>query len=167
MVVAVTSSAKAVAVAAPGEATIVTTRTVDAPRELVWEAWTNPEHAAQWWGPNGFTTTTKSFELRVGGAWRFVMHGPDGTDYPNNIVFREIVKPERLVYDHGDESDADGFHTIVTFTEEGGKTRVRMMATFPSVAARNEVAEKFHAVEGGAQHLDNMATYLEANRERL
>src|SRR5205085_1300696 len=107
MEAAMTSSAKAVA--APGEATIATTRTVDAPRELVWQMWTDPAHVGKWWGPNGFTTTTKSFDLRVGGAWLFTMHGPDGTDYPNKIVYREIVPPARLVYDHGDEREPDQF----------------------------------------------------------
>jgi uncharacterized protein YndB with AHSA1/START domain len=153
-------AAKAKAIAPESEATIIVTRTLDAPRELVWEVWTNPAHAGKWWGPNGYTTTTTSFDLRVGGAWLFTMHGPDGKDWPNKIVYSEIVKPERLVYQHGDDVDADQFRTIVTFTEDGDKTHVRMMATFPSIAARNKVAAEVGAVEGGAQHLDNMADYV-------
>src|SRR4051794_12623895 len=79
---------------------IVATRVFDAPRELVFKAWTDPEHLAQWWGPTGFTNTFHEFDLRPGGVWRFVMHGPDGVDYKNENVFVEIVKPERIVFDH-------------------------------------------------------------------
>src|SRR5258706_7128695 len=76
-------------------------RVFDAPRELVWKVWTEPEHIGKWWGPNGFTTTTHKMEVKAGGVWRFVMHGPDGRDYQNKITFIEVVKPERLVYKHG------------------------------------------------------------------
>ncbi len=76
--------------------TIVTTRVFDAPRDLVFEAWTNPKHLVQWWGPDGFTTTTRAIDVRPARVWRFVMHGPDGVDYENRIVYEEIVKPERL-----------------------------------------------------------------------
>src|SRR3974377_1424041 len=80
---------------------IVGTRVFHAPRDLVFSAWTDPKHLAQWGGPNGFTTTTYSFDMRPGGVWRFVMHGPDGRDYQNRITFEEIVRPERIVYRHG------------------------------------------------------------------
>ena len=66
---------------------LVMTRVLDAPRDLVYEAWTNPRHIAQWWGPKGFTNTIHEMEVKVGGVWRFIMHGPDGTDYPNKVVF--------------------------------------------------------------------------------
>jgi uncharacterized protein YndB with AHSA1/START domain len=145
----------------------VVTRTVDAPREVVWKVWTDPAHAGAWWGPNGFTTTTKTMDVRVGGMWLFTMHGPDGTDYPNKITYREVVRPERLAYIHGDDVDADQFRTVVTFSEDGERTRVRMVATFPSVAIRDELAARVGAVEGGAQHLDNAAAYIEENREKL
>jgi uncharacterized protein YndB with AHSA1/START domain len=79
---------------------MIISRTFDAPREMVFEAWTNANHLVHWWGPNGFTLTTKSAEIKAGGEWRFTMHGPDGRNYPNRIVFHEIVKPERLVYAH-------------------------------------------------------------------
>ena len=74
---------------------IIATRELDAPRDLVWRVWSDPKHLAQWWGPDGFTTTTSAFDMREGGVWRFVMHGPDGRDYDNRITFDEIVKPER------------------------------------------------------------------------
>ena len=89
---------------------IVTTRLFDAPRERVFDAWVDSAHIGRWFGPNGFTTTTESMDVRPGGVWRFVMRGPDGVDYPNHITYSEVVRPERLVYVHGDDSDAPGFH---------------------------------------------------------
>ncbi|MDB6128711.1 MAG: polyketide cyclase, partial [Verrucomicrobia bacterium] len=78
----------------------VNTRVLNAPRERVWEAWTNPKHLARWWGPKGFKNTFEVFEPKPGGEWRFVMHGPDGTDYKNYSTFVEVVKPARIVFDH-------------------------------------------------------------------
>jgi uncharacterized protein YndB with AHSA1/START domain len=94
---------------APADREMVITRVINAPRALVFKAWTKPAHIGNWWGPRGFTTTTHSMDVRPGGEWRFVMHGPDGTDYQNRIVDLEVVEPERLVYDHfgeaGDERE--------------------------------------------------------------
>jgi uncharacterized protein YndB with AHSA1/START domain len=144
---------------------IVMTRTVNAPRALVWEAWTQADHIAAWWGPNGFTTTHKEMKVAVGGVWRFTMHGPDGTDYPNRIVYREIVKPERLVYDHGhDESDPKSFVSTVTFEDLGGKTRITLRLEFDSKDARN-AAMTFGAVEGGNQTLARLEAHLATMRE--
>lgn len=84
---------------------IVVSRTIEGPRRLVFEAWSDIKHLARWWGPNGFTTTTHSFEFRPGGAWDFIMHGPDGVDYPNRIEWHEIAPPERIVYLHGEGDD--------------------------------------------------------------
>jgi len=85
---------------------MIAMREINAPRELVFEAWSDPKHLAQWWGPDGFTTTTSAFDMRVGGVWRFVMHGPDGRDYENRITFDEIVKPEHIQYHHGADKGA-------------------------------------------------------------
>jgi uncharacterized protein YndB with AHSA1/START domain len=144
---------------------IVTTRVFDAPRELVFDAWTDPKHLTQWWGPNGFTTTTRSIDVRPGGVWRFVMHGPDGTDYENRITYDEIVRPERLVYRHGggdDDVEPVQFHTTVTFENVGGKSKVTMRAVFPSAEERDRVAQKYGAVEGAKQHLERLAELLAA-----
>jgi uncharacterized protein YndB with AHSA1/START domain len=86
---------------------IITVRELAAPRDLVFEVWTDPKHLAQWWGPLGFTTTTSAFELTAAGVWRFVMHGPDGRDYQNRITFDEIVRPERIRYHHGGADDVE------------------------------------------------------------
>jgi len=141
------------------EREIVTTRVFDAPRELVFKAWTDPKHVAQWWGPKGFTTTIHEMDVRPGGVWRFIMHGPDGTDYNNSIVFDEIVKPERLVYTHGSDDEPEQFRVTVTFAEHGGKTKLTMRALFPSAAECDKV-KKFGAVEGGNQTLERLEQYL-------
>lgn len=134
-------------------------RIFDAPRELVFEAWTRREHIGQWWGPNGFTTTTYEMDVRPGGVWRFMMHGPDGTDYPNRIVYEEVVPAERLVYAHGD-FETTLFHVTVTFTVEGGRTRVRMRLLFPTAEARDYVVREHGAIEGGRQTLGRLEQYL-------
>lgn len=141
---------------------IVTTRIIDAPRALVFEAWTDPKHLAQWWGPNGFTTTTHSFDMRPGGAWRFVMHGPDGRDYENRITFEEAVKPERLVYRHGGTADGEpvSFRSTVTFEDLNGKTRITMRGVFPTAEERERVAREYHAVEGAQQTIARLAEYV-------
>lgn len=141
---------------------LVFNRVFDAPRELVFEAWTDPKHVGHWWGPNGFTITTHEMDVRPGGVWRFIMHGPDGVDYENKIVYTEIVKPERLVYLHGsDEEDESGqFQVTVTFAEQGSKTRITMQMLFASAADRDRVVEEFGAIEGANQTLDRLAAYL-------
>ena len=137
---------------------IGTERVFHAPRDLVWEVWTEPVHLANWWGPNGFTITTRKFELSPGGEWLFTMHGPDGTDYRNDVTFTTIVEPERIEYDHG---PSPIFHTTVTMQAEGEKTRLSMVALFQTAEERNRVIEKFGAVEGMKQTLGRLAEYVE------
>ena len=142
--------------------TIIGVREFDAPRELVFEAWTDPKHLAQWWGPNGFTTTTSAFDMRPGGVWRFVMHGPDGCDYENRITFEEIVKRERLVYHHGGGDDVEPvqFRTTVTFEDLGGRTRLTMRGVFPSAAERARVIKEYGADKGLVQTLARLGDYV-------
>jgi uncharacterized protein YndB with AHSA1/START domain len=141
---------------------IIGTRVFDAPRELVWSVWTDPKHLAQWWGPNGFSTTTSAFDMRPGGVWRFVMHGPDGRDYENRITFDEIVKPERIVYHHGGGGDVEPvqFTTTVTFEDLGGKTRLTMRGVFPSAAERERVIKEYGADKGLVQTMARLGEYL-------
>ncbi len=142
---------------------ISSSRVFAAPRELVWKAWTEPQHVAQWWGPIGFTNTIHEMAVRPGGIWRLTMHGPDGVDYPNFIIFDEVVPPERLVYRHGTGAKDDPYQFVVTvrFDKDGANTRLSMTAVFKTAAARNEIAEKHGAVEGMHQHLGRLADYLE------
>ena len=142
---------------------IVTMREIDAPRALVFEAWTDPRHLAQWWGPTGFTTTTSRFDMRVGGVWRFVMHGPDGRDYQTRITYDEIVKPERIRYHHGGGDDVEPvqFRTTVTFEELGPRrTRLTLHAVFPSAAERDRVIREYHADQGALETLSRLADYV-------
>jgi uncharacterized protein YndB with AHSA1/START domain len=139
---------------------IVITRMLDAPRELAWQAMTDPAHVVQWWGPRGFTTTIERMDVRPGGVWTHVMHGPDGTDYPNHSVFTEVVYPERIVFAHGDGSAEPDILATWTFEAIGEKTRVTISMVFPSVEARDLVVEKYGAIEGGKQTLERMAEHL-------
>lgn len=139
---------------------IVTTRVIAAPRELVFDAFTKPEHLAQWWGPNGFSLTTHAFDMRPGGEWRLTMHGPDGRDYENRIVYDEIVRPERIVYEHGGDNGAVMFKSTITFEDLGGKTRVTMRGVFPTKENRDWVAKTYGAVEGVKQTLGRLSDYL-------
>ena len=116
-----------------GDREIVATRILNAPRELVFDVWTDPKHLTQWWGPKGFTTSTFAMDVKPGGVWRFVMHGPDGRDYENKITYVEVVKPERLVYKHGGDKDVEpvNFQVTVTFEAQGDKTKLTMRMVFP------------------------------------
>jgi uncharacterized protein YndB with AHSA1/START domain len=147
---------------------IVISGVIGAPRELVFEAFTRVRHLSQWWGPEGFTTTTRSFEFRVGGEWDFVMHGPDGTDYQEWVTWTEIVRPERIALVHGESrDDPNAFESVLTFKPAGEETRVVMRAVFPTKELRDEAVEKYHAIEGGEQTLRNLAAYVtEVARER-
>lgn len=147
---------------ATADRTIIITRTFDAPRELVFEAWTDPAHIGRWWGPDGFTTTTYEMNVWPRGVWRFVMHGPDGIDYANLVVYTAVVRPERLEYDHSDGDGSNRFHSTVRFDESDGKTAVTLMMTFDSAAERNRHVEEFGAVEGGRQTLARLADYLKS-----
>lgn len=142
---------------------ITMSREYDAPRELVWRAWTDPAELARWWGPSGFRTTTHAHRLAAGGEWRFTMHGPDGHDYVNHIAYDEVRAPERLAYKQGGdvEGEAVSFSVVVTMDELPGKrTRVTMKSLFPSAKTLQLVVEKYGAIEGGKQHLTRLAEHL-------
>ncbi|GAA1611282.1 MULTISPECIES: SRPBCC family protein [Kribbella] len=140
---------------------IVVSRLINAPRELVFEAFTEVRHLEQWWGPAGFSTKTRSFEFRVGGDWDFVMHGPDGTEYQEWITWSEIDAPARISMVHGESrDDPNAFASLLTFEPDGEQTRIVMRAVFPTKELRDEAVEKYHAIEGGEQTLHNLATYV-------
>ena len=140
---------------------IVISRVIDAPRELVFEAFTEVRHLSQWWGPDGFTTTTRSFEFREGGAWDFVMHAPDGTDYQEWISWTGIVAPERIELLHGEfRDDPNAFESVLTFARDGEATRIELRTVFLTAELRDEAVEKYHAIEGGRQTLGNLAAYV-------
>jgi uncharacterized protein YndB with AHSA1/START domain len=140
---------------------IVISRVVDAPRELVFEAFTEVRHLSRWWGPDGFTTTTRAFEFRVGGEWVFVMHGPDGTDYQEWISWTDIAPPERIALLHGESrNDPNAFESVLTFAPYRAATRIEMRTVFPTKELRDEAVAKYQAIEGGRQTLSNLASYV-------
>jgi len=163
-----TASSGGEAARATADREIVISRVIGAPRELVFEAFTRVRHLSRWWGPEGFTTTTRSFEFRVGGEWDFVMHGPDGTAYQEWITWREIVPPERIALLHGESrDDPNAFESVLIFEPAGEQTRIVMRAVFPTRELRDEAVEKYHAIESGEQTLRNLAAYVtEVARER-
>jgi uncharacterized protein YndB with AHSA1/START domain len=143
---------------------IVGTREYDAPRDLVFAMFCDPQHLAQWWGPEGFRTTTLSFDMRPGGVWRFVMHGPDGRDYHNRVTYEEIVPPERLVYRHGGGEDVEPvqFRQTITFEDRGGRTRIVWRGDFPSAAERDRVIKEYGADTGLVQTMARLADHVAA-----
>ncbi|HXI73519.1 MAG TPA: SRPBCC family protein [Verrucomicrobiae bacterium] len=158
------TTAKNIPSGEPSDREIVITRDFNAPRELVWEAMTNPKHVVNWWGPRGFRSTIETMDFRVGGVWKHVMVGPDGVKYPNESVFQEIVKPERIVYQHGGQREGGpGVSFVSTWTFEAlaaGQTRVTMRGVFPSAADRDFVVKEFGAIEGGKQTLMRLGEFL-------
>src|SRR4051794_17182849 len=140
---------------------IVISRFISAPRELVFEAFTEVRHLSRWWGPVGFTTTTRAFEFRVGGARDFAMHGTDGTDYQEGVSWTEIAPPERIAMLHGESrGDPNAFESVLTFAPDGAATRIEMRTVFPTKELRDEAVESYHAIEGGQQTLSNLAAYV-------
>lgn len=135
-------------------------RTYDAPIKAVWDAWCEPEQAAQWWGPRGFTITHHSKELRPGGIWHYTMHGPDGTDYVNKTLYHEVETCAKLVYDHGgNDEQAPLFRVTVLFTEQDGKTTIDMTMALPTPEAA-EQSRQFVKQAGGEGTWDRLGEYL-------
>ena len=137
------------------------TRVYDAPVKAVWDAWTDLQQVAQWWGPRGFTITTHSKDLRPGGNWNYTMHGPDGKDYINKTKYFEVEKYAKLVYDHGgNDEQAPLFRVRVLFSESAGKTKMDMTMTMPTPEAAAEI-RKVVKKHGGNSTWDRLAEYLE------
>lgn len=158
----------AMAMVTEGEREIVVERTFDAPRPLVWQAFTRVEHLAEWWGPTGFTTTTEKMDFRVGGVWTYMMHGPDGTDYPNEIRYEAIEEPSLIAFRHSDRDGTEPAchaNTITLDDVGGGRTRVRMRLEFPTKELKDTVVREYGAIEGGKQTMAHLAEYLETLRE--
>ena len=145
------------------ERELVLTRVFDAPRELVFKAWTDPKQVAQWWGPHGFTNPVCDLDVRPGGAIRIHMRGPDGTVYPMTGVYNEVVEPERLVFTSA-ALDADGnpmfeVLTTVTFAEQSGKTKQILRARV--IKSTAEAAPYIKGMEAGwTQSLERLAESL-------
>lgn len=140
--------------------TITLTRVLPAPVARVFACFSDPVNMSRWWGPNGFSTTTHEMDFRVGGVWRYTMHGPDGTDYPNHVRYTEILPSRRIAYDHGTDAQHPALFTaVISFAEEGAKTRVTLLLTLKDARQRDELVD-FGAVEGGWQTLARLEDYV-------
>ncbi|HEY5825180.1 MAG TPA: SRPBCC family protein [Cyclobacteriaceae bacterium] len=141
---------------------LVITRIFNAPRKLVFEVFTDPKHVIHWWGPNGFTNTIHHMNVKPGGEWKLTMHGPDGTNYPNLITYKEVVNQERLVWWHGsgEEVDDSQFESTIIFEDEGKKTKLTMRMVFQTKEAKDFVVEKYGALEGQKQTMARLEDYL-------
>ena len=139
---------------------IAITRIYDAPVEAVWDAWTDPDQVALWWGPRGFTLTTHSKDLRPGGHWTYTMHGPDGTDYPNKTIYHEVEEHVKLVCDHGGNDDRPPlFRVTVLFSEIEGRTKMDMTMALETQEAAEQTRE-FIKKANGYSTWDRLAEYL-------
>jgi len=142
-------------------------RYFDVPVGLAFEAWSSQEHLEQWWGPDGFSVTTKSMDFSNGGFWEFVMHGPDGQDFKNKIQFVEIKKPHHIYYKHlgsGEGIQDVEFQSRITFDEAGAGTNLTMEQILPSKDELERLTKKYGVIEGGKQHLGNLGKYLAKTR---
>jgi uncharacterized protein YndB with AHSA1/START domain len=135
---------------------IVTIRVFNAPREVIFSAWTNPELLKQWWGPKGFTNTFHEFGLHEGGHWKFIMHGPNGGNYPNESVFVEIKEPERIVLNHISKPH---FQLTASFEEvDKNQTRLIFEQLFETVEEYNKI--KLYAVVANEENMDRLEEVL-------
>jgi uncharacterized protein YndB with AHSA1/START domain len=155
----------ALTVTTPSDREIAMTRVFDAPRELVFKAYTDPSRIPQWWGPKGFTTTVDQMDVRPGGVWRFVQRGPDGSEYAFNGVYREIAPPQRIVSTFEFEG-MPGHVSVETLTleEHTGKTKVTSMSLFQTVEDRDSMLQSGMEA-GAAETYDRFAELLEALQE--
>jgi len=136
---------------------IVTTRVFDAPRDLVFQAWTDPEQLKLWWGPRGFSNSFESFDFKPGGLWKYTMHGPGGRDFPGEMQFVEIVEPERIVMDH---LGPPQFRLTALFEELGSRTKLTFRQLFATAAVHDGV--KRYAMPGNEENLDKLSEHLAA-----
>lgn len=145
-------------------------RIYEAPVKVVWEAWTDPKQVAKWWGPRGFTLTTHSKNLKVGGSWTYTMHGPDGVDYPNKTIYYEVEEYRRLVYDHGGSDDRPPlFRVTVNFSEIDGNTHMDMTMTLATPEAAEQIKRHIKQANGNSTW-DRLAEYLDKklfNKDRF
>jgi uncharacterized protein YndB with AHSA1/START domain len=133
-------------------------RELNAPIALVWEVWTDPDHLKNWWGPDGFTNTITKMDMRPGGEWDLVMHGPDGTDYRNKSIFREIVKHKKIVYEHVSEPK---FLATIEFEDKGETTLISWHMLFESREEFIRTVKTFKADEGLEQIIEKLDQYVQ------
>lgn len=137
-------------------------RLLNAPIELVWEVWTNPEHIKNWWGPNGFTNTISKMEVKTGGEWNLVMHGPDGKDYKNKSVFTEVMEHKKIAYRH----IAPNFTATIEFEAQGEKTMLNWHMLFDTKEEFLRIVKEHGADEGLKQNIEKLSAYLQKEHKQ-
>lgn len=133
----------------------------------MFEAWTDLDHLSVWWAPEGYRPITEAIDVNPGGLWRYVLRGPDGENYQNEIRYREVLEPQRLEFSHGsgEENDADGFDVTVTLVDSSLGTELTVRLVFATVDERSELIEEYGVDEGVEQALDRLAHHLAAVRQ--
>ncbi len=135
-------------------------RIIDAPVELVFKSWTSSKHLDKWWGPSGYTTITEKMSFKEGGCWKYEMRHEAHGIFPNFIKYIEIIKNEKIVFDHGTNEDAQPQHrTTATFEKVGKKTKLRLFLEFPTKEACEKV-KSFGAESGGQETLEKLEKYV-------
>lgn len=144
------------------EREIVLTRVYDAPKKMVFNAFTEQGALDEWFGPSGFTSTTEEFNFKVGGLWRFKFTAPDGAIYGNRIEYKEISPYDRLAFYHGSDADGDPnrFYVTITFDEQQNKKTVLTLRQLHPSKERRNAGVGFGAVEYGFQTLEKLAGFL-------
>jgi len=142
---------------------LLISRTLNAPVELVWEVWTKPEHIAQWWGPDGFTNTIHTMNVEPEGEWDFIMHSPDGANFKNKSVFKEVVPLKKIVYEHVSHP---WILATITFEERGEQTHLTWHMLFASAEEFLKVIKAHNAAEGQKQNVIRLAAYLEGLKNK-
>ncbi len=135
---------------------LLITRTLNAPIDLVWEVWTKPGHIVNWWGPNGFTNTISTMDMRPGGEWNLIMHGPDGTDYVNKSTFKEVISFKKISYEHFNPH----FIATIDFEAQGEKTSLTWHMLFDSEEILKAIVKAHNAAEGLKQNVEKLSMYL-------
>jgi uncharacterized protein YndB with AHSA1/START domain len=138
-------------------------RTLNAPIDLVWEVWTNPEHIAKWWGPNGFTNTISIMDVKPGGAWNLTMHGPDGTNYKNESIFKQVIPQKKIVFEHVSPK----FIATIQFEAQGEQTHLTWHMVFETAEQFIQAVKTFKADEGLKQNIDKLNLYLAQMKSKV
>lgn len=132
------------------------TRTFKVSIELMWEMWATPEHIVNWWGPGGFTSTIHEMDFKEGGEWKLTLHGPDGTNYPNRSIFKEIIPLQKIVFEHFNPH----FITTVLFESKGEETQIDWTLLFDTAEMRETIVKAHKADEGQKQNVERLEKYL-------
>ena len=143
--------------------TLVTTKEVSTTPDKIWSAWTDPEKVAKWWGPAGFKSTVEELDVRDGGMFRVIMHGPDGTDYPNVYIFNKVTRPNQFIYTNqgSKQFGLAPFQSVFDIEQIEGRTKLTLKIRFVSETEKDKHIKQFHADEGSRQLLERLVEQAE------